>query len=116
MFSRAILVVRDFFCAVVQPPAGGCIPSLSPVFILTLPHSASGHLEVIFRDRKVVLVGNSRRITQRLAHHVRGQPLLQLVEWTCQCLSKLDLTHWNKVVATLFKVLKTFSIYSYRYE
>ena len=66
--------------------AGGCsdsgiagsIPSLSPVFILTLPHSASGHLEVIFRDRKVVLVGNSRRIAQPLGNHVRGQPLLKL--------------------------------------
>lgn len=44
----------------------------SPIFIITLPHSASGHLEVIFRDRKVVLVGNSRRIAQPLPMNSAG--------------------------------------------
>jgi len=37
-----------------------------------LTFSGSSHLEVVFRDRKVVLVGNSRRVAQPLPMNSAG--------------------------------------------
>ena len=66
------MTIRVFSCELVRPSTGGCIPSLSPVFIPPLTFSGSSHLEVVFRDRKVVLVGNSRRVAQPLPMNSAG--------------------------------------------